>query len=232
MELAYGIALALLMRERAGHGQLVTTSLLHASMAMQLVDLVAVEHEQESLDGATDYARQAMFSPYRCQDGRYLVIVVVQDAQWQRLCRALEIPDAAREERFATALSRARHSAELLARLGSIFATRPRDAWLASLEAEDVPCAPILDPDEVFDHPQIVANEMLVETFHPLAGRTRTVSQPVRLPASEPMVTRRAPLFGEHTEDVLREWGYDEPAIRMFEAEGVVRCLRAEPATN
>ena len=232
MELAYGIALALLMRERTGHGQLVTTSLLHAAMAMQLVDLVAVEHELEGLGGATDYARQAMFSPYRCQDGRYLVIVVVQDAQWQRLCRAVGIPDAAREERYATALARARHSAELLATLGSIFATRPRDAWLASLEAEDVPCAPILEPDEVFDHPQIVANEMLVELVHPLAGRTRMVSQPVRLQASQPMMVRRAPLLGEHTEDVLREWGYEEAAIRMLEAEGVVRCLRAEPATS
>jgi crotonobetainyl-CoA:carnitine CoA-transferase CaiB-like acyl-CoA transferase len=210
----------------------VTTSLLHAAMAMQLVDLVAVEHEQESPDGATDYSRQAMFSPYCCQDGRYLVIVVVQDAQWQRLCRALEIPDAAREERFATALSRARQSVELLTRLRPIFATRPRDAWLASLEAEDVPCAPILEPDEVFGHPQIVANEMLVETLHPLAGRTRTVNQPARLHASEPMTTRRAPLLGEHTEQVLREWGFEEPAIRRLEAEGVVRCLRAEPATN
>jgi crotonobetainyl-CoA:carnitine CoA-transferase CaiB-like acyl-CoA transferase len=232
MELAYGIALALFMRARTGHGQLVTTSLLHAAMAMQLVDLVAVEHEQESADGATDYARQAMFSPYRCQDGRYLVIVVVQDTQWQRLCRALEIPDAAREERFATALARARHSVELFARLSSIFATRPRAAWLASLEAEDVPCAPILEPDEVFGHPQIVANEMLVETFHPLAGRTRMVSQPARLHASEPVTTRRAPLLGEHTAEVLREWGYEEPAIRMLEAEGVVRCLSAEPTTT
>jgi formyl-CoA transferase len=73
---------------------------------------------------------------------------------------------------------------------------------------------------------------MLVELSHPLAGRTRMVSQPVRLQASQPMMVRRAPLLGEHTEDVLREWGYEEAAIRMLEAEGVVRCLRAEPATS
>jgi crotonobetainyl-CoA:carnitine CoA-transferase CaiB-like acyl-CoA transferase len=229
MEFAYGIALALFMRERTGQGQLVTTSLLHATLAMQLVDLVSVERELESPGSPSDYAGQAMFSPYRCQDGAYLVIVVIQDAQWQRLCHALEIPEAAREERFATALSRAQHSSELFSLLGAIFAKQPRDAWFARLESHDVPCAPILEPDEVLHHPQIVGNEMLVEAAHPLAGRTLMVSQPVRLHASEPMTTCRAPLLGEHTEQVLREWGYDEAAIRMFEAEGVVRCLSAAP---
>src|SRR3990172_1801581 len=77
MELAYGIALALFERARTGRGRMVTTSLLHAALAMQSPDLVQVATAPPG-DGP-DYATQAMFAPYRCRDGHYLLLVVVQD---------------------------------------------------------------------------------------------------------------------------------------------------------
>jgi crotonobetainyl-CoA:carnitine CoA-transferase CaiB-like acyl-CoA transferase len=221
MELAYGIVLALFMRERTGQGRLVTTSLLHAALAMQLPDLVRVEREPES-PGGLDYTSQAMWAPYRCRDGLFLVIVVIQDEQWKGLCAAIDRAELAADPRYATGLDRARRSAELSAVLGDVFGARTRGEWLRALGAADVPCAPVLEPAEVFEHPQVVANGMLVETAHPVAGRIGMVGPPVRVHGAEGGAPRRAPALGEHTEEVLRELGYSPASIQALESEGVI----------
>jgi len=232
MELAYGIAVALFMRERTGQGQLVTTSLLHAALAMQLPDLVQVEHALEPGEVGRDYADQAMYAPYRCRDGRFLIIVVIQDEQWRRLCRALGLPALGEDPRYATSLNRAHESVALSAALTDTFATRDRDEWLARLADADVPSAPILEPDQVLEYPQVLANQMLTAVDHPVAGRTVTVSQPVQLHASDATAAGRAPLLGEHTEEILLDLGYPSAMIRELEAEQVIRCHRAVNATN
>jgi crotonobetainyl-CoA:carnitine CoA-transferase CaiB-like acyl-CoA transferase len=232
MELAYGIAVALFMRERTGQGQLVTTSLLHAALAMQLPDLVQVEHTLEPGEVGRDYADQAMYAPYRCRDGRFLIIVVIQDEQWRRLCRALGRPAMGEDPRYATPLGRARESDALSAALTDAFAARDRDEWLARLAEADVPSAPILEPDQVLEYPQVMANQMLTAMDHPVAGRTLTVSQPVQLHASDATGARRAPLLGEHTEEVLLNLGYPSAMIRELESQQVIRCHRAVNATN
>lgn len=165
---------------------------------------------ESGADEGVNYFEQAMFHPYRCADGRYLIIVVVQDEQGKRLCGAL---------------ARARESATLLGLLGEVFARRSRDEWLKRLAAADVPSAPIIEPEEVFDELQLGANGMLVANVVPLAGRTVMVSRPARLHAADPPPARPAPRVGEHTEEVLQEFGYGPAAIRALEAAGVIRCL-------
>ncbi len=232
MELAYGIAVALFARERTGQGQLVTTSLLHAALAMQLPDLVKVEHEMEPGRDGRDYSTQAMYAPYRCLDGRFLIIVVIQDEQWRRFCGALGRTDLAGDPRYTTSLDRARESDRLARILTEVFATRDREEWLAALAEADVPCAPILEPDQVLEYPQVLANEMLATTFHSVAGRTVTVSQPARLHGSDRVEACPAPLLGEHTEEVLLELGYSAALVRELEAEQVIRSLHSVNTTN
>ncbi|HET7874193.1 MAG TPA: CoA transferase [Methylomirabilota bacterium] len=231
MELAYGIAVALFARERTGQGQLVTTSLLHAALAMQVPDLVKVEHEMEPAQDGRDYSAQAMYAPYRCRDGRFLIIVVIQDEQWRRLCAALGRPDLAEDPRYATPFERARESDRLGGVLADAFATRDRDEWLAALAEADVPGAPVLEPDQVLEYPQVLANDMLTATSHPVAGRTVMVRQPARLHGSGAVDARPAPLLGEHSEEVLHELGYPLALIRELEAQQVIRCLHAVNAT-
>ena len=227
MELAYGIVAALFARERTGQGQLVTTSLLHAALAMQLPDLVWVEHELEQAGDGADYSAQAMYAPYRCRDGSFVIVVVVQDEQWRRLCAALGRSDLAADPRYGTPLDRARESARLGSVLTEAFATRDRDDWLAALAEADVPCAPILEPGQVRDYPQVQANEMLMATSHPVAGRTVMIREPARLHGSDRVDARPAPLLGEHTEAVLRDLGSPAALIRELESHNVIRCLRA-----
>jgi crotonobetainyl-CoA:carnitine CoA-transferase CaiB-like acyl-CoA transferase len=230
MELAYGIALALLERTRTGEGRMVTTSLLHAALAMQVPDLVAVE-TAPAADGP-DYVAQAMYSPYACRDGRHLIIVVVQDEQWRGLCHAIGRADLAADPAYASPLDRARESARLLALLTEAFATRDRDEWIGVLARHDVPSAPVLEPGEVFAYPQLAANAMLTETVHPRAGRATMVASPVRVHGAGPADQRPAPMLGEHSTSILGELGYAPATIRELEAAGIIRCPSTSPRAD
>lgn len=219
MLIAYGVTLALLDRERTGRGQRVETALLYAAVAMQAVDLVRGEEEQTP---PQSFAAQAMYAPYRCSDGRFLILVVVSDVEWRALCRALELEHLADEPRFATSALRAQHSAELYGLVQGILETRPLDEWLERLMALDVPCAPVVARHEVFDHPQLVENEMIVRLDQPGLGPIRLSGIPIRLSAQPGALRRPAPALGEHTDEVLREYGFASEEISLLRSSGVI----------
>ncbi|MEK7215733.1 MAG: CoA transferase [Chloroflexota bacterium] len=218
MLLAYGVSLALLERARTGEGKLVTTSLLHAALAMQNADLVRLEHEPPQ---AGFVSPQALNSAYRCEDGGYLVIGIFQDAQWDRLCGALEMPDLGRDSRYETALARSKHGVELFDTLSALFGTRPLGRWSELLNAADVPCAPVLEWPQVFDHPQMAANRLFVESQHPVAGRTHLVAPAIRV-GDAPQPAEAAPLLGQHTAAVLTELGYTAAEVSELVNAGIV----------
>lgn len=219
MLIGYGVALALLVREKTGMGQKVETSLLNLAIAMQSVDLVRVEQETSA---PKTYAAQAVYAPYRCQDNRYLIIVVVTDEQWMRLCRALDLSHLVAHPWFSTPLLRAENSAQLYPILEAIFLTKPREEWLELLEREDVPCAPVTDREEVFQHPQILANEMIVEFGHPTLGKTRMMGIPIKLSRNRGEIRLPAPALGEHTREVLLELGYSERDMAKLREDGII----------
>ena len=219
--LAYGISLALLARHRSGRGQRVETSLLHMALAMQTVDLVRTAAET-SQGGDTDFSRQALYSPYRCQDGGFVIMVVLSDQQFAGLCRALDLEHLLSDVDYSDNLKRAQKSAELHELISGILSTRPRDHWLRVLEDADVPAAPVLERDEIFDHPQVAANRMLTVQDHSQAGAVDMVNIPVRLSDTPGSLRSPAPVLGQHTGEVLRELGFDDEAINRLRAENVI----------
>lgn len=218
--IAYGVALALLWRERTGRGQRVETSLLAGAVAMQSMELVMVEEEGKS--PPKSLADQAAYSPYRCSDDGYIVPIIVKDDEWQRLCRALGMEHLAHDPLFSTSQARAENSEALFSILGGVIATKSRDEWAKRMEEHDVPCAPILLPNEVFDHPQMLQNELLIEVDDPRAGKMKMPGYLVKLSEGPPSVRRLAPVLGEHTEEVLREIDYSEEEIEALRANGVI----------
>ena len=161
-----GVALALLTHHRTGRGQKVEASLLHMALAMQSVDLVRVEHEAPEAT-QTDYSRQALYSPYQCSDGKYLILVVLNNDQFHQLCHALQLDHLIGNPRYGSNLDRAQHSRELYSLVEGILSTGTRDEWLQVLEQHDVPSMPILEREEVFQHPQIRENQMIATIDHP-----------------------------------------------------------------
>ena len=221
LAVAYGVALALLARQRTGRGQRVDTALLHMALAMQTVDMVRVEHESPRQE-SVDFSAQALYSPYRCQDGRFLLLVVVGDPQFAALCRALELEHLIDDPDYGNTLKRAQRSQELYELISGILATRPRDEWLQILERHDVAAAPVLERHEVFDHPQVRANQMFTTQQHPQAGAVEMVDVPIRLSDTPGSLRLPAPMLGQHTGEVLRELGYNEAQVQQMRDAKVV----------
>jgi crotonobetainyl-CoA:carnitine CoA-transferase CaiB-like acyl-CoA transferase len=103
-----------------------------------------------------------------------------------------------------------------------VTVARPRHHWLSLLEAHDVPCGPINDYAQVFADPQVLAREMVVETQHPTLGHLKTLGSPIKLSATPPDVSRRAPQLGEHTDLVLEEAGFDRAEIARLRQSGAM----------
>lgn len=220
MLIAYGITLALLMREKTGKGQKVDTSLLSGAIAMQSVELVRAETEKASR--FKSFADQAMFAPYVCLDDRWLILAVVSSKEWRALNQALDLTHLTDDPRYATALKRSENSTELFQVLSGVFSTKPRDEWLAILETEGVPSAPVLTPEEVFDHPQMLENEIIIDVDDPRVGRMKMMGIPVRLSDAPGGIRTLAPELGEHTEEILLTLGYQKEAIGELRQEKIV----------
>jgi CoA:oxalate CoA-transferase len=218
MMMSYGIMLALWQREKTGLGQRVNTSLLQAAIAMQSVDLVMADDDPTPRGGEAFQGTGI----YRCGDGVYINVVALADHQFMRLLQVMDLGHLTGDPRAKDPLRSAEFRNEVSTVLQGIFETRSAEEWLQALHTADVPCGPILTRDEVFEEPQVLENEMLVRTEHPAAGRLRMLGIPLELSATPGSIRRPAPRLGEHTDEVLREFGYSADEIGALRAEEVI----------
>ena len=226
-----GILAALEHRHRTGAGQHVDTALVDAGVALSVWE--ATEYFSGIGIPTALGSAHRMNAPYqaiRCADG-YITLGAANERLFRRLCEVLGHAEWTGMAEFADNASRVRNRAALAERIEAITSQQPRSHWLALLEANDIPCGPINDYSHVFADPQVVARQMVVETEHPTLGRLRTLGSPIKLSATPPDVCRRAPLLGEHTDQVLAEAGYNEREIAALRQSGVVaRHGPASPA--
>jgi crotonobetainyl-CoA:carnitine CoA-transferase CaiB-like acyl-CoA transferase len=103
-----------------------------------------------------------------------------------------------------------------------VLRTRSSTQWLARLEAQGVPCAPVLSRAEVIRHPQVVENQSVFESDHPEAGRLRQARPAARFSATPCTAVRGAPRLGEHTVSVLAELGYSDAEIAELREAGTI----------
>jgi crotonobetainyl-CoA:carnitine CoA-transferase CaiB-like acyl-CoA transferase len=110
----------------------------------------------------------------------------------------------------------------VVALLSDIFRTRGRDHWIALLEAHDIPACRVNMLDDVLAHPQAAANGLVVERTDQRGATIRTVAPPVKLSATATRFDRLAPALGEHTDEVLREFGLGEAELAELRAARVI----------
>jgi formyl-CoA transferase len=217
-----GILAALEHRHRSGAGQLIDTSLVDAGVALSVWE--ATEYFSGIGVPAALGSAHRMNAPYqavRCADG-YITLGAANERLFRRLCEVLGHTGWGNEAAFADNASRVKNREALAARIESITVTRPRAHWLALLEANDIPCGPINDYAQVFADPQVLAREMVVESDHPALGHLRTLGSPIKMSATPPDVSRRAPQLGEHTDEVLAEAGFSVGEIAVLRATGAI----------
>ena len=217
---AQAITAALLARERDGIGQHVRLSMLDAVMAFLWSSDMG---GQTFVDKPVGAQRAASFIDliYATQDG-HISVAVMSDKEWHALTRALEHPEWLDDPRFTTPALRDKNIDARLSLTQEVLRTRTSAEWINRLEAEGVPCAPVLTRNELIAHEQVVASDILVEIDHPHAGRLRQTRAPARFTATPTSIRHGAPLLGEQSDEILSEAGFDTKEIAALRAAGVV----------
>jgi crotonobetainyl-CoA:carnitine CoA-transferase CaiB-like acyl-CoA transferase len=217
---ALGIVTAYVHRLKTGEGQLVDTSLYEAGI-QQTYWQSAIYFATGAAPGPSGSAHilSAPYQAFRAADG-WLTIGGANQANWERVAGVLGAPEWLTDERFRTNSDRMRNLAALAALMGERLKLRGVRAWIEALEAEGVPCGPINSIADMAADPHTAAREMVVELSHPSAGPTRALGLPIKLSATPGRVTRAAPLLGEHTREVLGEYGFSRQEIENLVAEG------------
>jgi len=158
------------------------------------------------------------FQAFEASDG-WLVVGCAKEKFWRRLVDVLDRPDLAADPRFADFASRQQHADVLLPLLEGIFRTRTVAGWLKPLRVAGIPSGPINDVEQALREEHTAARGLVVETSHPRWGIVRQVASPARV-GDEPPAYRRAPLRGEHLDEVADLLGYDSRRVGELAAAG------------
>ncbi|MEZ5232676.1 MAG: CoA transferase [Acidimicrobiales bacterium] len=226
--LVNGILLALMARPLTGRGQLVETSLLQGALHMLSNFLLWVQDDpvlsrrKPSSKGGKGTADPTT-CVYGCAEGTYLMLSAWNDAQFRKLCDALDVAHIGEDPNYATRPLRAAAFTELTELFDALLAPRPAAAWVEELLPLGIPCQVVAEgPRTIIDHPQLAANDMIIEVDHPTKGRMKQPNHPVKLHDTPASVNGPAPLLGQHTDEVLRELGYGDVDIAALRERRVV----------
>lgn len=228
MNFAFGIMAALFVRERLGIGQKVEVSLLGTQLALQAPELLHVLHFGRERD--REFRAAPTVGHFECGDGRWIMIVGIDQKFWPRIASALEVPELSDDARFARGYPRYQNRHELEPLLEAAFLSRDSDYWLGRLRKFDVPASLVKDYAELATDEQVAANGYIVEQEHPRFGKQRVVGLHVQLSETPGELGEPAPQLGEHTTEVLLAAGYSAEAIEQFATDSVIAGLQPKPA--
>jgi crotonobetainyl-CoA:carnitine CoA-transferase CaiB-like acyl-CoA transferase len=221
MALFGAIVTALYRRERTGQGAQVHTSLMANGVWSNGFFV------QAKLCGADitprpprEHASNALTNHYRCRDGRWLILSLLnEERQWPLLLDCIERPELRDDPLFATTAARHANARALVAMLDEVVAARTLGEWRQRLDAAGLIFGVVATLDDVPDDEQMRAADVIV----PFANDTMlTINSPLWIAGAAKAPPRRPPALGEHSDEVLREAGYDEAEIRALRARNVV----------
>ncbi len=219
---AMGILAAYIHREKSGDGQLVDTSLLEASVintSWVSAIFLATGISPTALGSAHPLA--APYQAIQTADG-WINIGAANQANWLRMVEVIGTPELAEDPRFVDNAERMQHLPALIKILTTSFKQRSTTDWLTRLESVGVPAGPVLSIGEMLQDPQVLARDMVVDVEHSNLGRTKALGSPVKFSRTPTKINRGAPLLGEHTREILGEYGYSNSDIEALADAGDV----------
>jgi crotonobetainyl-CoA:carnitine CoA-transferase CaiB-like acyl-CoA transferase len=219
---ALGILAAYAHKLKTGEGQVVDTSLMEAAL-QQTYWHAAIYFATGSSPGPTGSAHllTAPYQAFRTRDG-WINIGGANQANWERIAEVVGHPEWRDDARFATNSARVTNRSALSDAMNAVLVTRSKAEWIAAFDAAGVPVGPVHTIGEALEHPQTIARGMVAEVAHPQAGPVRTLGCPIHFSRTPTRITRPAPMLGEHTRELLREYGYGDAEIDALIADGVV----------
>jgi crotonobetainyl-CoA:carnitine CoA-transferase CaiB-like acyl-CoA transferase len=220
---AMGVCAAYAHKLKTGEGQFVDTSLFEAG--------ITLTYWQSAICLATGVSPGPMGSahplngPYQAFESRdgWINVGASNQKMYPQLVELLGVPELATDPRFRTGRDRMNNLAALIALLTPHFKKRPTSEWLVDLERLGIPCGPVLSIGEMHEHPQTLARDMVPSVNHPTAGEVRTIGLPVKFSETPGAVVSPAPLFGQHTREVLAEAGFAAAEIEALFSEDAAK---------
>jgi len=217
---ALGIVSAYVHLQKSGEGQRVDTSLLEAGVMQtfwQSAIFLGSGREIGPLGSA--HPMTAPYQAFETGDG-WITVGASNQVNYVRLTQVLEAPELRDDPRFADNKLRMANLEALVGELTARFKRKPSAAWLAALDAAGVPAGPVKTIEQMLADPQVRARDMVVDLDHPKAGVTQAIGCPVKFSATPSHVGRPAPMLGQHTSEVLGEFGFGAEEIRALIASG------------
>lgn len=219
---AQGILIALLEREQSGQGQWVQTSLLQAQVAM--LDFQAARWLVDGVvppQAGNNHPVGIPTGVFKTSDG-HINIAATGDAIYKRFCETIGRPDLLTDPDYATPRARSKNRDAINAIIQDIVIHRTSAEWVRAFNEAGVPSGPINNIKEVFEDPQVQHTGMAVPVQHPEMGEIKLVGQGVSLSRTGFQITGPVPAQGEHTDEILADYGYDADNIAGFRARGVI----------
>ena len=222
MNCCIGVLIALAERERSGQGQWVKTSLLESQIAM--LDFQATRWLMDGVvpkQTGNDHPTGIATGTYPTADG-HITIGGAGGMMWKRFCQAIGAADLLDNPLFKEEEERRKNRDPLNARFIAIMKTRPSAEWIEILNRAGVPCGPINSIDQVFADPQVQQLGIAQKVEHPRLGMQTLVGQAMTLSRTPSKLRTATPEHGEHSEQILRELGYDVAGIKRLRERQIV----------
>jgi formyl-CoA transferase len=220
---ATAILAALRARDESGVGQLIDLSLMDSIVALLAnvaSNYLVAGMEPKRMGNA--HFNIAPYEVFRARD-RWITLGALNDRQWGMLCEFVEMPELKDDPRFVDNQSRVVNREELAEVLNRVFSTRDAEEWLGMLQEAGIPSGPINAVEDVFNHPQRQARELVQYIEHPTAGRVGFPGFPYKFSETPAQLLRPPPMLGEHTEEVLIELlGYSKQEVNSLKQAGIV----------
>ncbi|HEV7619946.1 MAG TPA: CoA transferase [Burkholderiaceae bacterium] len=224
-----GITAAYVHKLKTGRGQVVDTSLMEAALQQTYWHAAIYFATGESV-GPTGSAHllTAPYQAFRASDG-WINVGGANQANWERIADVLGHPEWRDDPRYATNSARMENLDALTTAMNAVLVTRSKAEWIIAFDAAGVPVGPVHTIGEALSHPQTLARDMVVDLMHPQAGPTKALGCPIHFSETPTQINRPAPMLGEHSRELLKEYRYSDAEIDTFVANGVIEEAASVP---
>ena len=211
-----GILAALVHREKTGEGQKVDTSLFEAG--------IVHTYWQSAIAGATGqspgplgsaHPLTAPYQAFKTKD-KWITVGASNQNTWLMLLKAINRQDLQENEMFSSNLSRKKNTTQLVDILNTELLKKTSDEWLKIFDDNGLPCGPINSITEMFEDPQTIHREMIIEVDNKKAGKSKAIGMPIKFSKSKTEKSKGAPNLGEHTREIMLSFGYKHEEIEDF----------------